>query len=71
MKYVYVVAATENEALALAEYGSETRALAEAHLRECQAPPTDPFYGSKLRVYKVPAFPDAPLIASRKPVARP
>ena len=50
---VYVVAANREEAESIAEYGFESRVGAEAHLRECKAPPTDPFYGNKLSIYAV------------------
>lgn len=57
MKYVYVVAQNKKEAAAFAEFGSESRTLADAHLKECREPPTDPYYGNLLHVYRVPAPP--------------
>lgn len=53
MTYKYVVAASQKEAEEISEFGWETRTGAESHLKECKAPPTDHFYGNKLRVYKV------------------
>ena len=50
---VYVVADNLREAQELAEFGWESRVGAEAHLEECKAPPTDPFYGNKLSIYAV------------------
>lgn len=50
---VYVVAANQKEAEELAKFGWDSRVGAEAHLWECREPPTDPFYGSKLSVYRV------------------
>lgn len=52
---VYVVAASRKEAEDIAGFGfgCESRVAAEAHLRECKAPPTDHFYGSKLSIYAV------------------
>lgn len=50
---VYVVAASQEEADQIAEFGWESRVGAEAHLRECKAPPTDRFYGNKLSIYAV------------------
>jgi hypothetical protein len=55
MKYVYVVASGKKEAEQLAEFGWESRTGAEAHLKECKAPPTDPSYGNKLHIYRVKA----------------
>ena len=55
MKYLYVVAASLFEAKELApDFGWDSRTGADAHVKECQAPPTDPYYGNKLKVYKVP-----------------
>lgn len=54
MTNVYVVATSQKEANDLADLiGWETRAQAEEHLREVQAPPTDPFYAQQYRVYVV------------------
>lgn len=53
MTYRYVVAASQNEADQLFEYGWNTRTGAESHLKECREPPTDPFYGNKLHIYRV------------------
>ena len=50
---VYVVAANRKEAEDLAAFGWESRVGAEAHLRECRAPPTDHFYGNRLSIYAV------------------
>ncbi len=54
MTYLYVVAASLSEAKELApKYGWFSETGAAAHLKECQAPPTDPYYAAKLRVYRV------------------
>ena len=52
-RLVYVVAASRKEAECLAVLGWESRVGAEAHLKECREPPTDPFYGNKLSIYAV------------------
>lgn len=50
----WVVAQNQEEAESLSEeYGYETKEEAQVHLKWCREPPTDPFYGNKLHVYKV------------------
>ena len=50
----YVVAVNEEEAQELAALiGHRTRAEAEKHLKEVQAPPTDPYYARQYRVCAV------------------
>ncbi len=51
---LYVVAVSQQEAEALAnEIGHDTRAEAERHLAEVQAPPTHPFYARQYKVFQV------------------
>lgn len=51
---VYVVAVNQKEADDVAWLiGLPIRKEAEAHLKQVQAPPTDPYYASQYRVYKV------------------
>jgi hypothetical protein len=50
----YVVAVNRKEAEELADViGWDTKREAEAHLKEVQAPPTDPYYAQQYRVYEV------------------
>lgn len=52
--YVYMVAIDKFEAKDLANMiGHATLKAAEAHLKEVKAPPTDPYYASQYRVYRV------------------
>ena len=52
MKYVVAVGRKEAEDLA-EEFGWDTIAEAQTHLKEVQAPPTDPYYAQMYRVYRV------------------
>ena len=53
----YVVAVRQKEADEIARDRPEivhyTKASASKHLAEVKAPPTDPFYGNKYRIYRV------------------
>jgi hypothetical protein len=58
----YVVAISQSEAVTLVEtldLGHATRAEAEQHLAEIQAPPTDPEYARQFKIFAVPAPADA------------
>jgi hypothetical protein len=52
---VFVVAVDRKEAedLAMIGMGHENRIRAEEHLLACKAPPTDPFYGNRFKIYAV------------------
>ncbi len=51
---VYVVAVSQAEADALAHMiGHSNRKDADQHLRETQAPPTDPFFAKRYKVWAV------------------
>jgi len=53
-KLLFVVATSPKEAEDLADMiGHDNRKDAEHHLAEVKAPPTDPHYGNKYRVYRV------------------
>ncbi len=50
----YIVATSQQEARELFDdYGHASRAEAEGHLEEVQAPPTDSYYANQYRIYKV------------------
>lgn len=52
MKYVVAVSQKEAESL-VAQIGHDSMAEAVKHLREVQAPPTDPHWAQQYRIYKV------------------
>ncbi len=52
----YVVAVSQSEAVTMVEtldLGHATRAEAEQHLAEIQAPPTDPHYARQYKIFVV------------------
>ena len=54
MSKIYVVAVSKKEAAELAPMiGHNSRAGAEKHLAEVQAPPTDPSYAKMYRVFEL------------------
>ena len=54
----YVVAVNMKEAEMLAvKIGHTSRAEAERHLAEVQAPPTDPFYARQYKIFVAPSTP--------------
>ena len=51
---LYVVATSQKEAEDIAfQCGHWLKSEADKHLKEVQAPPTDPYYAAQYRVYKV------------------
>ena len=57
IRYMPAVSQAEADGLVQAGYGHKTPEAAEQHLAEIKAPPTDPYYASQYRVYRVVVYP--------------